>query len=110
MAVAKIVGVCAMPKGLRYGFGVHAFQSSVPPDAKNVSSPFGCGTRLRLLLWPHLKSMAATEIDAFARSGAGYFDQTIRQLIDPSQNEPPLLVTLSGRELRLASVWIDLVV
>jgi integrase/recombinase XerD len=31
MAVAKIFGACAMPKGLRHGFGVHAFQSNVPP-------------------------------------------------------------------------------
>jgi integrase/recombinase XerD len=31
MAVAKIIGACAMPKGLRHGFGVHAFQSNVPP-------------------------------------------------------------------------------
>jgi integrase/recombinase XerD len=31
MAVAKIIGTCATPKGLRHGFGVHAFQSNVPP-------------------------------------------------------------------------------
>src|ERR1700730_14259328 len=31
MAAANIVGTHAMPKGLRHGFGVHAFQSLVPP-------------------------------------------------------------------------------
>jgi integrase/recombinase XerD len=31
MVVARIIGACAMPKGLRHGFGVHAFQSNVPP-------------------------------------------------------------------------------
>lgn len=31
MASAGIVGAPAMPKGLRHGFGVNAFQSSVPP-------------------------------------------------------------------------------
>jgi integrase/recombinase XerD len=31
MAAANIVGLPAMPKGLRHGFGVHAFQSFVPP-------------------------------------------------------------------------------
>jgi integrase len=31
MAAAKIVGTPAMPKGLRHGFGVSAFQASVPP-------------------------------------------------------------------------------
>ncbi len=31
MAAAKIIGTCAMPKGLRHGFGVHGFQSNVPP-------------------------------------------------------------------------------
>jgi integrase/recombinase XerD len=31
MAMANIVGACAMPKGLRHGFGVAAFQSYVPP-------------------------------------------------------------------------------
>ena len=30
-ASANIVGLPAMPKGLRHGFGVHAFQSLVPP-------------------------------------------------------------------------------
>jgi site-specific recombinase XerD len=30
MAVAKIIGASAMPKGLRHGFGVHAVQSGVP--------------------------------------------------------------------------------
>ena len=31
MAVADIAGTPAMPKGLRHGFGVNAFQSNVPP-------------------------------------------------------------------------------
>jgi integrase/recombinase XerD len=31
MAAANISGPFAMPKGLRHGFGVHAFQSLVPP-------------------------------------------------------------------------------
>ena len=31
MAVAGIAGTPAMPKGLRHGFGVNAFQSNVPP-------------------------------------------------------------------------------
>jgi integrase/recombinase XerD len=31
MAAARIVGSPAMPKGLRHGFGVSAFQASVPP-------------------------------------------------------------------------------
>lgn len=31
MAGAGIVGTHAMPKGLRHGFGVNAFQSNVPP-------------------------------------------------------------------------------
>ncbi len=31
MASANIIGLPAMPKGLRHGFGVHAFQSLVPP-------------------------------------------------------------------------------
>jgi integrase/recombinase XerD len=31
MAQAKIAGTPAMPKGLRHGFGVNAFQSNVPP-------------------------------------------------------------------------------
>jgi len=31
MAAAGITGMPAMPKGLRHGFGVNAFQSSVPP-------------------------------------------------------------------------------
>jgi integrase/recombinase XerD len=31
MAAASITGTCAMPKGLRHGFGVNAFQSNVPP-------------------------------------------------------------------------------
>jgi integrase/recombinase XerD len=31
MARANIIGLPAMPKGLRHGFGVHAFQSFVPP-------------------------------------------------------------------------------
>jgi integrase len=31
MATADIVGTPAMPKGLRHGFGVNAFQSNVPP-------------------------------------------------------------------------------
>jgi integrase/recombinase XerD len=31
MASADISGTCAMPKGLRHGFGVHAFESLVPP-------------------------------------------------------------------------------
>jgi integrase len=31
MAAAGITGTPAMPKGLRHGFGVNAFQSSVPP-------------------------------------------------------------------------------
>jgi integrase/recombinase XerD len=31
MAEARIVGTPAMPKGLRHGFGVNAFQSKVPP-------------------------------------------------------------------------------
>jgi integrase/recombinase XerD len=31
MAAANITGTPAMPKGLRHGFGVNAFQSSVPP-------------------------------------------------------------------------------
>ena len=31
MAAAEIAGTPAMPKGLRHGFGVNAFQSSVPP-------------------------------------------------------------------------------
>jgi integrase len=31
MAMAKIVGPPAMPKGLRHAFGVRAFQSNIPP-------------------------------------------------------------------------------
>jgi integrase/recombinase XerD len=31
MAAANIIGTPAMPKGLRHGFDVNAFQSSVPP-------------------------------------------------------------------------------
>jgi integrase len=31
MAAANITGTPAMPKGLRHGFGVNAFQSNVPP-------------------------------------------------------------------------------
>jgi integrase/recombinase XerD len=31
MAHGGIIGTPAMPKGLRHGFGVHAFQSKVPP-------------------------------------------------------------------------------
>lgn len=31
MAVAGVIGAPAMPKGLRPGFGVNAFQASVPP-------------------------------------------------------------------------------
>jgi integrase/recombinase XerD len=31
MAAAGIAGLAAMPKGLRHGFGVNAFQASVPP-------------------------------------------------------------------------------
>jgi integrase len=31
MAKATIFGLPAMPKGLRHGFGVHAFRSGVPP-------------------------------------------------------------------------------
>ncbi len=31
MAMAGIIGAPAMPKGLRHGFGVSAFQSNVPP-------------------------------------------------------------------------------
>ena len=31
MAAAGIAGTPAMPKGLRHGFGVNAFQSNVPP-------------------------------------------------------------------------------
>ncbi|MBR0967872.1 site-specific integrase [Bradyrhizobium diazoefficiens] len=31
MAAAKIAGTPAMPKGLRHGFGVNAFQSNIPP-------------------------------------------------------------------------------
>jgi integrase len=31
MTSAGITGACAMPKGLRHSFGVHAFQSNVPP-------------------------------------------------------------------------------
>ena len=31
MAAAGITGKAAMPKGLRHGFGVKAFQSNVPP-------------------------------------------------------------------------------
>lgn len=31
MAAAGIAGASAMPKGLRHSFGVHAFQSNVPP-------------------------------------------------------------------------------
>ena len=31
MAAANIIGLPAMPKGLRHGFGVNAFQSLVPP-------------------------------------------------------------------------------
>ncbi len=31
MAAAGIIGTPAMPKGLRHGFGVNAFQSNVPP-------------------------------------------------------------------------------
>jgi integrase/recombinase XerD len=31
MAVAGIIGTAAMPKALRHGFGVNAFQSNVPP-------------------------------------------------------------------------------
>ena len=31
MAIAGITGTPAMPRGLRHGFGVNAFQASVPP-------------------------------------------------------------------------------
>jgi site-specific recombinase XerD len=31
MALADIAGLPAMPKGLRHGFGVNAFQSNIPP-------------------------------------------------------------------------------
>jgi site-specific recombinase XerD len=31
MAAARVAGTPAMPKGLRHGFGVNAFQSCVPP-------------------------------------------------------------------------------
>jgi integrase len=31
MAAASIVGTPTMPKGLRHGFGVRAYQSNVPP-------------------------------------------------------------------------------
>ncbi len=31
MAMAGVIGAPAMPKGLRHGFGVSAFQSNVPP-------------------------------------------------------------------------------
>jgi hypothetical protein len=31
MAQARIAGARAMPKGLRHGFGVNAFQSNAPP-------------------------------------------------------------------------------
>ena len=31
MAIVGIYGSAAMPKGLRHGFGVHAFRASVPP-------------------------------------------------------------------------------
>jgi hypothetical protein len=31
MAAGGITGTPAMPKGLRHGFGMHAFQASVPP-------------------------------------------------------------------------------
>ena len=31
MAAAGISGTPAMPKGLRHGFGVNAFQANVPP-------------------------------------------------------------------------------
>jgi integrase/recombinase XerD len=31
MLVAGIIGLAAMPKGLRHGFGVRAFQANVPP-------------------------------------------------------------------------------
>jgi integrase len=31
MAAAHVTGTPAMPKGLRHGFGVNAFQSLVPP-------------------------------------------------------------------------------
>ena len=31
MAAANIIGLSSMPKGLRHGFGVNAFQSLVPP-------------------------------------------------------------------------------
>jgi integrase len=31
MAAASIIGTPAMPKGLRHGFGVNAFQSNVSP-------------------------------------------------------------------------------
>ena len=31
MAAARIMGTPAMPKGLRHGFGVNAFEASVPP-------------------------------------------------------------------------------
>jgi site-specific recombinase XerD len=31
MATAHVTGTPAMPKGLRHGFGVNAFQSLVPP-------------------------------------------------------------------------------
>jgi integrase len=31
MAAASITGTAAMPKGLRHGFGVRAFQANVPP-------------------------------------------------------------------------------
>jgi integrase/recombinase XerD len=31
MAAADVIGTPAMPKGLRHGFGVRAFQSNVPP-------------------------------------------------------------------------------
>jgi hypothetical protein len=32
MEAAQVNGAAAMPKGLRHGFGVNAFQSLVPPN------------------------------------------------------------------------------
>jgi integrase/recombinase XerD len=59
MASAGISGMNAMPKGLRHGFGVNAFQANVPPHLvqrwlgqgfmatwsvpKSACSPNGCG-------------------------------------------------------------------
>ena len=45
MAACRVIGAPAMPKGLRHGFGVNAFQSNVPPHLVQrwMGHPSACG-------------------------------------------------------------------